>query len=130
MEFPSHLRYTKDHEWVRAEGGESVVGITEHAQSELGDIVFVDLPDIDRVIRQGESFGTIEAVKAAADMFAPVSGEVVAVNGLLDQSPELINKSPYEDGWIIRIKMKDLQELDTLMDASAYTQFIARGKGE
>ncbi|MFH0765562.1 MAG: glycine cleavage system protein GcvH [Calditrichota bacterium] len=130
MTFPNDLRYTKDHEWVRPEDDEAVVGITEYAQGELGDIVFVDLPEIGRMLIQNQSFGTIEAVKAAADMFAPVSGEVVAVNGLLDHSPELINKSPYEDGWIIRIKMKDDQELDTLYEAAAYTKLIAKEKGD
>jgi len=130
MNIPSELRYTRDHEWVRVAGGEGTIGISEYAQGELGDIVYIDLPDVGKPVRQGEPFGSIEAVKAASDMFAPVSGEVTAVNGLLDQSPDLINKSPYGDGWIIRVKLTDPAELDTLLDAKAYEQLIAQSHQE
>ena len=126
MDIPEDLRYTKDHEWVRAEGDEGMIGITDYAQSELGDIVFLDLLDVGIHVIQGGSFGTIEAVKAAADLYAPLSGEIIAVNGLLEHSPELINKSPYEDGWIIRIKLNDINELDTLLSPDEYRNLIEK----
>ena len=125
MNIPAGIYYTRDHEWLRMEGEVGSVGITDYAQGELGDIVYVDLPELGAVVAQGKSFGTIEAVKAAADLYAPVSGEVIAVNGLLDQNPELINKSPYEDGWIIKIKIADRKELDTLLKAEAYQKLVA-----
>jgi glycine cleavage system H protein len=129
MNIPSDHYYTRDHEWIRVEGEEGTVGVTDYAQSELGDIVFVDLPEVGALVKQGDSFGTIEAVKAAADMYAPVSGEVVAVNGLLDQSPELINKSPNDDGWIIRVKLSDKRELETLLSPDEYRKLVeAAGK--
>ncbi|MBM3327996.1 MAG: glycine cleavage system protein GcvH [Calditrichaeota bacterium] len=129
MNIPPELRYTKDHEWFRAEKGEGTVGITDYAQGELGDIVFVDLPDIGTVVTQGKPFGSIEAVKAATDLYAPISGEVVAVNGLLDQQPELINQSPYGDGWIIRIQIADTGEIDTLLDADTYHRLVSASGG-
>lgn len=125
MNIPSDLLYTNDHEWVKFEAEEAIVGITDYAQGELGDIVFLDLPDIGVNVSQGKTFGAIEAVKAAADLYAPVSGEVIAVNGLLEQSPELINQSPYEDGWIIRIKLLDPAEKDTLLGVADYTKLVA-----
>ncbi len=127
MEIPEDLHYTKDHEWARNDDGEVVIGITDYAQSELGDIVFIDLPEVGTVILQGKEFGTIEAVKAAADIYAPVSGEIVAVNGLLDQSPELVNQSPYEDGWFVRVKISDEEELKTLLTADEYRELIEKG---
>lgn len=129
MNIPDNLRYTSDHEWLRIEDGEGVVGITDYAQSELGDIVYVDLPDVGREIFQGKPFGTIEAVKAAAELFAPVTGDIIAVNGLLEQQPELINRSPYEEGWIIRVKVKDVEEVDTLLTPNDYRQLITKLKG-
>lgn len=130
MNIPEELYYTSEHEWLRVDNGEGVVGITDFAQSELGDIVFVDLPQVGQEIFQGKPFGSIEAVKAAADLYAPVSGEVVAVNGLLDQQPELINQSPYEDGWIVKVKMKDREEVDTLLTAAQYRELLRKVKGE
>ena len=130
MNIPSGLYYTRDHEWLRVEEDEGAIGITDYAQGELGDIVYVDLPDIGSVVTQGKAFGTIEAVKAAADLYAPVSGEVVAVNGLLDQSPELINKSPYDDGWIIKIRLADKHELETLLSVEAYRKLVAEAGKE
>ncbi len=124
MNIPSDLYYTKDHEWVRVNGEEATVGITDYAQGELGDIVFLDLPEIGTVVTGGSPFGTIEAVKAAADMYSPVSGEVIAVNGLLEDSPELINKDPYGDGWIIKIQVKDAEEVETLLSPDNYAKLI------
>ncbi|MDD5583335.1 MAG: glycine cleavage system protein GcvH [Candidatus Marinimicrobia bacterium] len=123
MDFPKNLKYSDDHEWVRVEGDEAVVGITDFAQSELGDVVYVDLPSIGDWVKKGEAFGTIEAVKTVSDMLAPVSGEVIAVNETLNDSPENLNKDPYES-WIIKIKMSDLTELNDLMDADAYEKFV------
>lgn len=124
MEIPTDLRYTKDHEWVRVEGDEGTIGITDYAQGELGDIVFVDLPEVGTIIHQGKSFGTIEAVKAAADLYAPVSCEITAVNGLLDQTPELINEFPYTDGWIIKVRLLDPNDAETLIKAEAYKTLV------
>jgi len=130
MNIPQDLYYTNDHEWVRVDGSEGAVGITDYAQGELGDIVFLDLPEVGANVKQNSVLGTIEAVKAAVDLYAPVSGEIVAVNGLLDQQPELINQMPYEDGWIVKIMIKDMEELDTLMKADAYRELVEKTKGE
>ncbi|MBC8465415.1 glycine cleavage system protein GcvH [bacterium] len=130
MNIPNNLLYTKDHEWVKLEENEALIGITDYAQSELGDIVFIELPEIGSNIITNEAFGAVEAVKAAADLFAPICGEVVAVNGLLDQQPELINQSPYEEGWIIRISLKDLEEIDTLIKPVDYQSIIDDIRGE
>jgi len=130
MDIPKDLHYTNDHEWVRVEGNEAVIGITEYAQGELGDIVFVELPEVGDEVNQGDTFGTIEAVKAAADMYSPVSGEIVAVNGMLDQEPELINNSPFKDGWIVRFELKDMVEVETLLDAEAYQKLVESAKGD
>ena len=129
MDIPSELYYTRNHEWLRREGEEAVVGITDYAQGELGDIVYIDLPEVGADLFQGKPFGAVEAVKAAADLFAPVSGEVTEVNGLLNQAPELINQSPYKDGWIIRIRISDPGELDTLLSAGAYHKLIEQTSG-
>jgi len=120
MNFPEDLRYTSEHEWIRVEGDEAYVGITDYAQSELGEIVFIDVPSLGETVGQGEVFGSIEAVKTVSDLNMPVTGEVLEINGALDAQPELVNNDPYGGGWIIRISVKDAAELDSLMDAKAY----------
>ena len=120
MNFPVDIRYTSEHEWIRVEGDEAYVGITDYAQSELGEIVFVDVPTLGETVGQGEVFGSIEAVKTVSDLNMPVTGEVLEINGALDAQPELVNNDPYGEGWIIRIAVKDAAELDKLMDAAAY----------
>ena len=126
MNFPDNLKYTKDHEWIRVEGDAGVVGITDYAQGELGDIVFVELPSKGKKVRQGESFGTIEAVKAVSDLFAPVSGEVVDVNTELEKKAELINKEPFGSGWIMKIKIAKKEELGGLLSAQHYRQLVGK----
>ncbi len=121
---PKELKYTESHEWVRVEDGVAVVGITDHAQHELGDIVFVELPEIDAEYGAGEAAATVESVKAASDIYSPLSGRVVEVNEALEDSPELVNKSPYGDGWIFKIEISDPSELDALLDAEAYAKHI------
>jgi glycine cleavage system H protein len=125
MNIPEELKYTKDHEWVRVEGNIAVVGITEFASTELGDIVFVDVDVLDEDLDKEDSFGSIEAVKTVSDMFMPVGGKVVEFNELLEDAPETINKDPYGDGWIIKIEMSDASELDSLLDANAYKEMIS-----
>lgn len=124
---PTDLRYTKDHEWVRVDGDEATVGITEYAAGQLGDIVFVELPDAGRSLEQFATFGVVESVKAVSDLFAPVSGEVVTTNEALAGSPELINADPHGGGWMIRIKLAKPEEVDELLDAAAYDELIAAG---
>jgi glycine cleavage system H protein len=124
MQIPSNLKYTKDHEWTKIEGDTATIGITDFAQSELGDIVYVELPAVGAQTKQGESFGTIEAVKAVSDLFAPLTGEVLEVNSELSDKPEVINKDPYGDGWIIKIKISDKGELEKLLDKSKYEELI------
>ncbi len=124
---PTDLRYTKDHEWVRVEGDEATVGITEYAAGQLGDIVFVELPDGGRTLEQFATFGVVESVKAVSDLFAPVSGEVLATNDALTGSPELVNADPYAGGWMIRIRLAKPEEVDDLLDAAAYDALIAAG---
>lgn len=120
MNFPIDLKYTSEHEWIRVEGDEAYVGITDYAQSELGEIVFIDVPTEGETVAQGEVFGSIEAVKTVSDLNMPVTGEVLEINGALDAQPELVNNDPYGEGWIIRISVKDPAELDNLMEAAAY----------
>ena len=120
MNFPIDLKYTSEHEWIRVEGDEAYVGITDYAQSELGEIVFIDVPTEGETVAQGEVFGSIEAVKTVSDLNMPVTGEVLEINGALDAQPELVNNDPYGEGWIIKISVKDAAELDNLMDANAY----------
>lgn len=120
MNTPAELKYTKDHEWVRVEGDVAVVGITDFAQSELGDIVFVDIQTEGETLAKEETFGAIEAVKTVADAFMPVSGEVIELNPELEGAPELVNSDPYGQGWMIKVKMSDPSELDTLMSAAEY----------
>ena len=124
---PTDLRYTKDHEWVRVEGDEATVGITEYAAGQLGDIVFVELPDGGRSLEQFATFGVVESVKAVSDLFAPVSGEVLATNDALTGSPELINADPYKGGWMIRLRLAKPDEVDDLLDGAAYDSLIAAG---
>lgn len=126
MEFPDNIRYSEDHEWIRVEGGEALVGITDFAQSELGDIVFVDIPEVGIELAKGEVFGSIEAVKTVSDLILPASGELLEVNELLENSPETINKKPYSDGWIVRIRLKNAAEVENLMTAEQYQEFIKK----
>ena len=126
MAYPENLKYTKDHEWIRVEGETGIVGITDYAQGELGDIVFVELPSIGKSIKQHESFGTIEAVKAVSDLYAPASGVVMEVNTELSTTPEVVNKEPYGTGWMVKIKLSNPGELDSLMDAAAYSAHVGR----
>lgn len=120
MNFPENLRYTSEHEWIRVEGETAYVGITDYAQSELGEIVFIDVPTLGETVAQGEVFGSVEAVKTVSDLNMPVTGEVLELNEALDAQPELVNNDPYGEGWIIKISVKDAGELDNLMDAVAY----------
>ncbi len=120
MENPKDLKYTESHEWARVEGDEVVIGITFHAQELLSDVVYVELPEVEDEMEKDETFATVESVKAASDCMSPLSGEIVAVNEELEDSPELVNKEPYGEGWLVRVKASDLSELDDLMDAAAY----------
>lgn len=124
MNIPENLKYTKDHEWVRVEGEEAYVGITDYAQGELGDIVFLEIETEGEELAKEEVFGTIEAVKTVSDMFMPVGGEVLEVNDKLEESPEIVNKDPYGEGWLIKIKMTNPSELDELLDAAAYKNLL------
>jgi glycine cleavage system H protein len=124
MNIPKDLRYTKEHEWVRVNGGEIEVGITDFAQGELGDVIFVDLPAVGSRVAQMKSFGTIDAVKTVSDLFAPVTGEVTAVNGDLKENPALVNQSPYQKGWMVRIRMEQPAELNQLLTAEAYHKVL------
>ena len=127
MSVPTDLRYTKDHEWVRADGDTATIGVTAYAADQLGDIVFVELPEVGRTLEQSSAFGVVESVKAVSDLFAPVSGEVVEANGDLAASPELVNSSPYADGWMIRVRVADTTQLDGLLEPDAYDALIAAG---
>jgi glycine cleavage system H protein len=124
---PTDLRYTKDHEWVRVDGDEATIGITAYAADQLGDIVFVELPEPARSLEQFAAFGVVESVKAVSDLFAPVSGEVVAANGDLAGAPELVNSDPYDAGWMLRVRLADPSQVDDLLDADAYDALIAAG---
>lgn len=124
MNIPTELKYTKDHEWVRVEGNIAYIGITDHAQSELGDVVFVDVSSDLVEITKEQSFGTIEAVKTVAEIFAPVSGKVLEVNSKLASAPETLNNDPYGDGWIVKIELTNPSELNDLMDAEAYKAYL------
>ena len=124
MNFPDDLRYTKEHEWCRIQGNRAVVGITDHAQDQLGDIVYVELPEVGDSVKKGESFGVVESTKAVSELFSPVTGKVVEVNDPLSDAPETINEDPYEEGWMIVIEPSDPKELDALMDVKAYRAFV------
>jgi glycine cleavage system H protein len=125
MNFPEDLKYTKEHEWLRIEDGTAIVGITEYAQQELGDIVYLEMPEVGASFSQNDSIGTIEAVKTVADLYAPVSGEIVEINQELSDTPELINQDPYGKGWMLKIKIGDPSELDALMESAAYKDHVA-----
>jgi glycine cleavage system H protein len=125
MEFPDDVRYTKEHEWVRLEGAEAVIGITDFAQDALGDVVFVELPAVGAVLTQGQTFGVVESNKTISDLFAPVGGRVLAVNTDLRDEPQRVNEEPYGAGWMIRIAVAKREELDTLLDAAGYRAFVA-----
>ncbi len=124
MNIPDNLKYTKDHEWVKVDGDEALIGITEFAQKELGDIVFIEVETEGEILKTGDAFGTIEAVKTVSDMFMPVNGEILEFNAELESNPEIVNKDPYGEGWIIRIRISDTAELDELLDADRYKELI------
>jgi len=125
MEFPDDLRYTKDHEWLRLEGNDGIVGITDFAQDALGDVVFVELPTVGATLTRGQTFGVVESNKTVSDLFAPVSGRVTAVNQELRDEPERVNQDPYGDGWMIRLVVTQRDEVDSLLDAAGYSAFVA-----
>ncbi len=127
MTVPTDLRYTRDHEWVRIDGEEAVVGITQYAADQLGDIVFVELPDAGRDLEASRPFGVVESVKAVSDLFAPLTGAVTAVNDELTGGPELVNSDPYGRGWMIRLRIGDPTQLDDLLDGDAYDMLVAAG---
>lgn len=124
MNFPTNVKYTNEHEWVRIEGDEAYVGITDYAQTQLGDIIFVDIPTEGETLEKGETFGSIEVVKTVSDLFLPIGGEILEVNPALEENPELVNKDPYGEGWIVKIKPTDVSEADDLLDAEAYKRLI------
>ncbi len=122
--YPDNLRYTKEHEWVRVEGDTGVVGITDHAQKELGDIVYVDLPKVGAVLAMGKSLGSVESVKAVSDIYAPVGGEVLEVNGLLTAAPEKLNEDPHGAAWLVKLKLTSAAEINNLMTAADYQKYL------
>lgn len=124
MKVPAELRYTKEHEWVRVKGNEAEVGITDYAQGELGDVIFVELPQLGSKLAHMKPFGTIDAVKTVSDLFAPVSGEVAAVNDSLQSNPALVNQSPYENGWMVRIRLENPAEVEKLLSADEYEKLL------
>ncbi len=124
MKFPTDLKYHEEHTWAKIEGDIATVGITDHAQEQLGEILFVDLPEVGDTITQGEPFGSIESAKVASDLYAPISGEIIEVNEVLDDEPDLVNSSPYEDGWIIRVKVKNMDEEANLLSSSEYEKSL------
>ena len=124
MEFPQNLKYTQEHEWIRVEDDVAIIGITDYAQGELGDIVYVEVETIDETLAKDEVFGSVEAVKTVSDLYMPVSGEVIEFNESLEESPETVNENPYGAGWMIKVRMTDVSELDDLMDAEAYKASI------
>jgi glycine cleavage system H protein len=125
MSYPADLKYTKEHEWIRVDGNTGTIGITDFAQQQLGDVVFVELPEVGSTIKAGQVFGTIESVKAVSELFAPVSGEVVEVNGSLKDRPDHVNSQPHET-WMVKVKLAGAGEVDSLMDAAAYEQLIQK----
>lgn len=126
MNFPDNLKYTKEHEWVLIEGSVGTIGVTEYAQSELGDVVFIDIDPNVSAITKGQSFGTIEAVKTVSDIYAPCNGTVIEINKLLSDNPETVNTDPYGQGWMVKIKITDLNDLNDLLDSNAYRQLIGQ----
>jgi glycine cleavage system H protein len=125
MNIPAELKYTKDHEWVRLEGSIATIGITDFAQSELGDIVYVEVETLDESLGQDEVFGTVEAVKTVSDLFLPITGKIIELNDALDQEPELVNSDPYGSGWMIKVEVSDSAEYDQLLDADAYRALVS-----
>ena len=124
MEFDQTCRYQESHEWIRIEGGEAVIGISDYAQSELNDVVYVDLPEVGDSLDQGEEFGSVESVKAASELYMPMGGEIIAVNEQLDEEPELVNSAPFGEGWMIRIRLADPGEAGKLLDAAGYRALV------
>ncbi|MBK5285301.1 MAG: glycine cleavage system protein GcvH [Bacteroidia bacterium] len=124
MNIPDNLRYTKDHEWLKAEGSNATIGVTDFAQGELGDIVFLDITSLGQSLEAGAIFGTVEAVKTVSDLFMPVSGKVIAVNSALDKNPDAVNKDPYGEGWMIRIELSDAAEVNNMLSADDYKKII------
>ncbi len=124
MAVPNELKYSKEHEWVKVEGNVATIGITEYAQSELGDIVFVELPETDDEINEGDTFGSVESVKTVSELYAPISGKVVEVNEELEDSPESVNESPYEKAWMVKVEVSDESQLEALLSAEKYAEMI------
>jgi glycine cleavage system H protein len=124
MKFPSELKYTKDHEWAKASGNVVTVGVTDHAQSALGDIVFVELPQVGRVLKAHETFGVVESIKAVSDLYSPLAGKVVEVNSSLSDDPSRVNRDPYSDAWLIKLEVADSSSVNALMDVAAYTKLV------
>jgi glycine cleavage system H protein len=122
--YPDNLRYTKEHEWVRVEGGAGVIGITHHAQNELGDIVYVDLPKVGATAEQGKTIGSVESVKAVSDIYSPVSGEVIEINEALTQAPEKLNEDPHGEAWLFKLRLTSPEEINSLMSAGEYQTYI------
>ncbi len=129
MELPSGLKYSREHEWVRVDGKVAIIGITDFAQAELGDVVYVELPEVGAELEANGTFGVVESVKAVSDLFAPVSGVVAEVNSTLEDQPELVNSDPYEEGWMIRVEMKDESELNDLLEADSYRAYTEEESG-
>ncbi len=124
MNIPSELKYTKDHEWIKVDGDTAIIGITDFAQSELGDIVYVDVDTLDDTVEKDDVFGSVEAVKTVSDLFMPLTGEVIEFNEALEDEPELVNKDPYGNGWMIKVSIQDASQIDDLLDAQAYQDLI------
>ncbi len=124
MNIPADLKYTKEHEWIKADGNKAAIGITDYAQGELGDVVFVELPAVGSEVKAMESFGTIEAVKAVSDLFSPICGRVIEVNEILEDNPMVVNRDPYGDGWMIKVEMNDSSELEALLSAEDYRSLV------
>lgn len=129
MEFPENLLYTKEHEWVKVEDNEVTIGITDYAQKELGDIVFVELPALDEELEQSKRFGVVESVKTVSDLFSPLSGKVIEANTSLEAEPELVNSSPFENGWMLKLEIKNKEEIETLLSAADYKKFVEEESG-
>lgn len=124
MEFPGDLKYTQEHEWIRVEGNVAIIGITDYAQGELGDIVYVEVETIDETLAKDDVFGSVEAVKTVSDLYMPISGKIIEFNESLEETPETVNEDPYGNGWMIKVEMSDTSELEALMDATAYKESI------
>lgn len=129
MEFPDDLKYTKEHEWVKMDGNIATVGITDYAQDQLGDVVYLEFPEEGEAVTKGDAFGVVESVKAVSDIYAPVSGEVVELNDPVKEGPEVLNEDPYGEGWLVRVEMSNLEELDELLDSKAYQAYIKEEQG-